>query len=249
MGKLQGRVAVVTGGSQGIGLAIAARFVDEGAYVFITGRRQAELDKAVAAIGKNVTAVQSDVAKPEDLDRLYKQVAQQKGKVDIVVANAGVVEIVPTPKATPADFDKVFDINARGVYFTVQKALPLLKDGASIILLSSVAWLKGIPGYSMYSATKAALRSFVRTWTAELKDRKIRVNEISPGAVETPMFTGQFSSKEQEEETRKFFIALTPLGRLGKPEEIAAAAAFLGSDESSYIAGADLAVDGGVTAL
>jgi len=249
MGALKGKVAVITGGSTGIGLAISARFVDDGAYVFITGRRQAELDKAVAAIGKNVTAVQGDVAKPEDLDRMYKQVAAEKGKLDIVVANAGIVEIVPTSQATPTDFDKVFDINARGVYFTVQKALPLLKDGGSVILLSSVAGQKGIPGYSMYSATKAALRSFVRTWTAELKDRRIRVNEISPGAVETPMFTGQFSTPEQEEATRKMFVALTPLGRLGRPEEIAAAAAFLASDESSYVAGVDLAVDGGVTAV
>ena len=187
MPRLQGKVAVITGGSSGIGLASAKRFVEEGAYVFITGRRQAELDKASAEIGGNVTAIQGDVANLDDLDRLYKEVGKAKGKIDILFANAGFVEVVPTSAATPEHFDKTFDINARGVYFTVQKALPLIKDGGSVILTGSGVWVKGFPGYSTYSATKAALRSFARTWTNELKDRKIRVNVISPGAVETPI--------------------------------------------------------------
>jgi len=186
MSALKGKVAVITGGSSGIGIAAAKRFVAEGAYVFITGRRQAELDKAVAEIGKNVTAVQGDVSNLDDLDRLYKTVAAQKGKIDVVFANAGFVEMVPTVAVTPQHFDKTFNINARGVYFTVQKALPLLNDGGSIILNGSGVWVKGFPAYSTYSATKAALRSFVRTWTTELKDRKIRANVISPGASGVP---------------------------------------------------------------
>jgi NAD(P)-dependent dehydrogenase (short-subunit alcohol dehydrogenase family) len=249
MSALKGKVAVITGGSSGIGIAAAKRFVAEGAYVFITGRRQAELDKAVAEIGKNVTAVQGDVSNLDDLDRLYKTVAAQKGKIDVVFANAGFVEMVPTVAVTPQHFDKTFNINARGVYFTVQKALPLLNDGGSIILNGSGVWVKGFPAYSTYSATKAALRSFVRTWTTELKDRKIRANVISPGAVETPIIDGQFPNKEAANGARQYFSSITPLGRLGRPEEIAAAALFLASDESSYIAGIDLPVDGGITAV
>jgi len=249
MSALQGKVAVITGGSSGIGLAAAKRFVAEGAYVFITGRRQAELDKAVAEIGKNVTAVRGDVSNLDDLDRLYKEVSAKKGKIDIVFANAGIVEIMPTQAVTPEHFDKTFDINVRGVYFTVQKALPFLNDGGSIILNGSGVWVKGFPGYSTYSATKAALRSFIRTWTTELKDRKIRANVISPGAVETPIIDGQFASKEAADGARGWFSSITPLGRLGRPEEIASAALFLASDESSYIAGIDLPVDGGVTAV
>ncbi len=249
MSILKNKVAVVTGGSSGIGLATAKRFVAEGAYVFITGRRKAELDQAVAEIGGNVTAVQGDVSNLGDLDHLYQVVAAKKGKIDIVVANAGVVEIVPTPAVTLEHFDKTFNVNARGTYFTVQKALPLIKDGGSIILIGSGVWVKGIPGYSTYSATKAALRSFVRTWTMELKDRRIRVNIISPGGVETPIINGQFSSREMADGLRAQISAMTPLGRLGRPEEIAAAALFLASDESSYIAGIDLPADGGVTAV
>lgn len=249
MGKLEGKVAVVTGGSSGIGQAIAKRFAAEGAYVFITGRRQAELEKAVGEIGKNVTAVQSDVSEPADLDLLYKEVAAKKGKLDVVVANAGIVEIVPTTAANPAHFDKIFNTNARGAYFTVQKALPVLNDGASVILVGSGVWLKGYPGYGVYSATKAALRSFVRTWTTELKDRKIRANVLSPGAVETPIIDGQFSTKEAADQAREWFKSIIPLGRLGRPEEIASAALFLASDESSYVAGNDLVADGGATAI
>lgn len=249
MSTLKGKVAVVTGGSSGIGLAIAKRFVDEGAYVFIVGRRQAELDKAVAEVGKNIAAVRADVSAPADIDRLYNEVAAKKGKVDIVVASAGFVEIVPTAAASPEHFDKTFNINAKGAYFTVQKALPIMNDGGSVILVGSGAWLKGFPGYSTYAATKAALRSFVRTWTTELKDRKIRANIISPGPVDTPIIDAQFSTKEAANAAREWFKSIIPLGRLGEPKEIAAAALFLASDESSYVLGNDLVVDGGATAI
>ena len=249
MARLKGKVAVITGGSSGIGLATAKRFVQEGAYVFITGRRQAELDKAVAEIGKNVTAVRGDVSRLEDIDNLYRTVAAQKRKIDILFANAGFVELKPTRDVTPDHFQKTFDTNARGVYFTVQRALPLMNDGGSIILNGSCVWPKGFPSYSTYSATKAALRSFARTWTTELKDRKIRTNVISPGAIETPIFRGQFASTEATDKGREYFASVTPLGRIGRAEEVASAALFLGSDESSYVAGIDLPVDGGITAV
>lgn len=249
MSALKDKVAVITGGSSGIGLATAKRFAEEGAYVFIVGRRQTELDKAVAAIGRNVAAVQADVSKPGDLDRLYKEIAAKKGKIDIVVANAGIVEMVLTPAVTPEHFDKTFNTNARGAYFTVQKALPIMNDGGSVILVGSGVWLKGYPAYGTYAATKAALRSFVRTWTTELKDRKIRANVISPGAVETPIIDGQFPTKEAADGAREWFKSIIPLGRLGEPEEIASAALFLASDESSYVLGNDLVVDGGATAV
>lgn len=249
MVKLPGKTAVVTGGSSGIGLAIAKRFVEEGSHFFITGRRQTELEKAAGEIGKNVTAIQSDVSKPADLDRLYKEIAAKKGKIDIVVANAGIVEMVPTSAATPEHFDKIFNTNARGAYFTVQKALPILNDGGAVILIGSGVWLKGYPAYGVYAATKAALRSFVRTWTTELKDRKIRANLLSPGAVETPIIDGQFTTKEAADGAREWFKSIIPLRRLGLPAEIASAALFLASDESSYVAGSDLVVDGGATAV
>jgi NAD(P)-dependent dehydrogenase (short-subunit alcohol dehydrogenase family) len=249
MTRLEGKVAVITGGSSGIGLATAKRFVEEGAYVFIVGRRREALDNAVSEIGKNVTAIRGDVANLDDLDSLYKKVATLKGKIDIVFASAGIVEMVPTQAATPEHFDKTFNTNARGTYFTVQKALPLLNDGASVILVGSGVWLKGFPAYGTYAATKAALRSYVRTWTTELKDRKIRANLISPGAVETPIIDGQFPTKEAADGAREWFKSIIPLGRLGLPEEIASAALFLASDESSYVAGNDLVVDGGATAV
>src|SRR6516162_6175196 len=199
------------------------------------GRRQAELDKAVAEIGKNVTAVRGDVSKLEDIDNLYKAVAAQKRKIDIVFANTGSVELKQTSDVTAQHFGKTFDTNARGVYFTVQKALPLMNDGGSIILTGSAVWPKGFPAYSTYSATKAALRSFARTWTKELKDRKIRTNVISPGAIDTPIIDSQVDSKEAAEKLKAEFASVTPLG--GRPEEIASVALFLGSDESSYVAG------------
>jgi NAD(P)-dependent dehydrogenase (short-subunit alcohol dehydrogenase family) len=249
MASLTGKVAVITGGNSGIGLATAKRFVAEGAFVFITGRRQSELDKAVAEIGSNVAAVQGDVSKLEDIDRLYKEVAAKKGKIDILFANAGIVEPVTTHDVTPEHYDKTFNINARGVYFTVQKALPLLNDGASIIVNGSGAWQKGIPIYSTYSATKAALRSFVRTWTAEFASRGIRANVISPGPIETPIIDGQFPTKEGADALRAQFNAIIPMKRMGRAEEIAAAALFLASDESSYISGIDLPVDGGLVSV
>jgi NAD(P)-dependent dehydrogenase (short-subunit alcohol dehydrogenase family) len=247
MPALQGKVAVVTGGSSGIGLATAKRFVTEGAYVFITGRRQAELDKAVAEIGRNVTGVQGDVSDLDDLDRLYKEVAAKKGKLDVLFANAGVVEPIPTATVRPEQYDKTFDINARGVFFAVQKALPLMKNGGSIILTGSVVGQKGIPIYATYGATKAALRSFVRTWAADFSGNGIRVNIISPGPIETPILNRQFG--ENTDAMKERFKTMVPMGRIGKPEEIASAAVFLASEESSYISGVDLPVDGGLVAV
>jgi NAD(P)-dependent dehydrogenase (short-subunit alcohol dehydrogenase family) len=247
--KLKGKVALVTGGSSGIGLATAKRFVEEGAFVYITGRRQAELDKAVSLIGGSVTAVQGDVSKFVDLDRLYAKIASEKGKIDILFAGAGTVHPQPLAEVTEESYDKLFAINARGLVFTVQKALPLLNDGGAIIAISSIATYKGIPGFTAYSGTKAAVRSFVRTWTAELKDRRIRVNAISPGPINTPIFEVQTGSKEGAEQARAQFASAVPFGRLGRPEEIASAALFLASDEASFVAGVDLPVDGGMTAI
>jgi NAD(P)-dependent dehydrogenase (short-subunit alcohol dehydrogenase family) len=246
MGALDGKVAVITGGNSGIGLATAKRFVKEGAYVFITGRRQAELDKAVCQIGKNVTAVQGDVSNLGDLDRLYEVVRKVKGRLDIVFANAGVVDPVSLAESTRENFDKQFNVNARGAYFTVQKAMPLLAAKASIILSGSAAWQMGVPGFGAYAATKAALVSFVRTWTAELANRGIRANVISPGPTETPMIHA--GAKGSEEGSSEYFRKMIPMGRLGTADELAAAALFLASDESSFITGIDLPVDGGTTA-
>ncbi|WP_042876939.1 SDR family NAD(P)-dependent oxidoreductase [Cupriavidus necator] len=249
MQKLQGKIAVITGGSSGIGLATAKRFVDEGAFVFIFGRRQDELDRAVSQIGKNVAAVQGDVSNLADLDRLYETVSAAKGKFDILFAGAGIVDPQPLGEATEDSFDETFAINTRGVAFTVKKALPLLHDGGAVIVITSIAENKGIPGFTAYSATKAAVRSFVRTWTAELKDRQIRVNAICPGPIDTPIFDQQAPTKEGADQARAQFAAAVPFGRLGRPEEIAAAALFLASDEASFIAGVDLPVDGGMSAL
>ena len=243
--QLKNRVAVVTGGSSGIGLAAAKQFVEEGAYVYIFGRRQAELDKAKAVIGKNVTAVKGDVANLADLDRLYQTVLAEKGVVDIVFANAGFVERKTIDQLTPEHYDKTFNTNMRGVMFTVQKALPLMKRGGSVILTSSIVADKGLPAYGTYSATKAALRSLAKIWTTELKDRGIRVNTLSPGATDTPIIDSQFSSAAEADAAKKAFSSMTPLGRLGRPEELAAAALFLASDSGSYITGIDLPVDGG----
>jgi NAD(P)-dependent dehydrogenase (short-subunit alcohol dehydrogenase family) len=247
MSKLNGKIAVITGGSSGIGLAAAKRFVEEGAHVFITGRRQSELDKAKAAIGSNVSIVQGDVANLGDLDRLYETVRAERGGLDIVVASAGYVERVLAQDVTPAHFDKTFAINARGLYFTVQKALPLMRKGGSVVLVSSGLHLKGLPEHSTYAATKAAVRSFARSWAMEWKDRGIRVNTLSPGAIDTPIIDGQFKTREEADGARAFFSTITPLGRIGRPEEIASAILFLASDDSSYSTGIDLVADGGIT--
>ena len=245
MGKLEGKVAVITGGNSGIGLATAERFVKEGAEVFITGRRQSELDKAVKLIGKNVIGVQGDVANLADLDRLYATVKQRAGRIDIVFANAGGGEFAPLGAITEEHFDKTFGSNVKGLLFTVQKALPLLADGGSVILNASIVSMKGVPALSVYSATKAAVRSFARSWTTDLKDRRIRVNAISPGPIDTP---GVDSLGKNAEETKQFkaaMIATVPMGRMGNSDEIAKAAVFLASDDSSFVTGIELFVDGG----
>jgi NAD(P)-dependent dehydrogenase (short-subunit alcohol dehydrogenase family) len=249
MPRLQGKVALITGGSSGLGLATAQRFAREGAFVYITGRRQDELKMAVALIGERAAAVRGDVQNLQDLDRLYERIRSEKGRIDILVANAGFIDPEPFVEVTEENFDQTFGINVRGLLFTVQKALPLFRDGGTIVLISSIAAFKGIPRYTAYSATKASVRSFVRTWTAELKDRGIRVNAISPGAIDTHIIDAQATTKEGADAIRASFRAATPLDRLGRPEEIAAAALFLASDESSYVAGADLVVDGGLSAL
>jgi NAD(P)-dependent dehydrogenase (short-subunit alcohol dehydrogenase family) len=249
MSRLQGKVAVITGGSSGIGLATAQRFALEGARVFITGRREAELQKAVALIGKGVTAVQGDVSDLDDLDRLYGRVTLEAGHIDILFANSGVVDPVPLGQITPQHFDHTFGVNTRGLLFTVQKALPLMRGGGSIIVTSSIAWMKAMPGYTTYSASKAAVRSFVRTWTLELKGQGIRVNSLSPGPVDTPIIDGQFKTQAQAGEFRTGITAAIPLGRLGRAEELAAAALFLASDDSSFVTGIDLCVDGGIAQI
>src|SRR6202163_2697332 len=236
--KLQGKVAVITGGTPGIGFATAKLFVREGAYVFITGRRQKELDEAVKAIGSNVTGIQGDVAKLADLDRLYETV-KAKGRIDIVFANAGVAEFAPLGSITEQHFDKLFNINVRGTLFTVQKALPLLNDGGSIILTGSVAGVKGTPAFGVYAASKAAIRSFVRTWTTDLKDRHIRSNVISPGPIRTPL------TIRQPVDAIGRIVSTIPMGRMGEPDEIAKAALFLASDDSSFVTGIELFADGG----
>jgi NAD(P)-dependent dehydrogenase (short-subunit alcohol dehydrogenase family) len=246
MSRLNGKVAVITGGSSGIGLATAQRFVDEGAHVFIMGRRQSELDKAKALIGDGLTTVAGDVTRGADLDRLFATVSDQQGGLDILVTSSGRVEPEELGKITEENFDATFDVNARATLFTVQKALPLIRNGGSVILLGSIAGYVGVRGYSTYSATKAALRSYSRTWTQEFSDRGVRFNTLSPGPVETPMFNGQADSVEAANEVKAAFIAAVPLNRLGRPEEIAAAALFLASDDSSFVAGAELSVDGGM---
>jgi NAD(P)-dependent dehydrogenase (short-subunit alcohol dehydrogenase family) len=239
MGKLQGKVAVITGGTEGIGLATAQLFVKEGAYVFITGRRQKQLDEAVAAIGSNVTGVQGDVAKLADLDRLYETVARVKKRIDIIFANAGVGEFVPFPHVSEEHFDKLFNINVKGALFTVQKGLPLLNDGGSIILTGSVASVKGTAAFGVYAASKAAIRSFVRTWTTDLKDRHIRSNVISPGPIKTPL------TIRQSADVIARIVSTVPMGRMGEPDEVAKAALYLASDDSSFVTGIELFVDGG----
>jgi NAD(P)-dependent dehydrogenase (short-subunit alcohol dehydrogenase family) len=239
VGKLQGKVAVITGGATGIGFAAAKLFVEEGAYVYITGRRQKELDEAVKAIGNNVTGVQGDVSNLADLDRLYETVETEGRRIDVVFANAGFAAFAPLGSVTEEHFDLLFNINVKGTLFTVQKALPLLNDGSSIILTGSVGSAKGTPAFWVYGATKAAIRNFVRAWSIELKDRRIRSNVLSPGPTETPMV------EQQPADAIARIVSTIPMGRMGSPEEIAKAALFLASDDSSFITGIELFVDGG----
>jgi NAD(P)-dependent dehydrogenase (short-subunit alcohol dehydrogenase family) len=237
--KLEGKTAVITGGTEGIGFATAKLFVKEGAYVFITGRRQKELDEAVKAIGTNVSGVQGDVSQSADLDRLYETVSKAKSRIDIIFANAGVGEFVAFGAVTEEHFDKLFNINVRGTLFAVQKALPLLNDGGSIILNGSVASIKGTAAFGVYAASKAAIRSFARTWTTDLKDRRIRSNVVSPGPIDTAL------ASRQSPDVIARIVSTIPMGRMGKPEEVAKAALYLASDDSSFVTGIELFVDGG----
>jgi NAD(P)-dependent dehydrogenase (short-subunit alcohol dehydrogenase family) len=245
MGRLEAKVALVTGGNSGIGLATAKQFVNEGAYVFVTGRRASELAAAVKEIGRNVTGVQGDVSNLGDLDRLFAQIKQEKSRLDIVFANAGAAKYARLGAITEELYDSIFDVNVKGVLFTVQKALPLIPDGGSIILNASIVASKGLSANSVYSATKAAVRSFARTWTTDLRERRIRVNAVSPGSIDTPGLMGLLASSEVGEQRKKMIANAVPLGRFGTPEEIAKAVVFLASDDSSYITGTELFVDGG----
>jgi len=249
MKRLEGKVAVVTGGNSGIGFATARRFAAEGAHVFITGRRQNELDAAVKQIGRQATGVQGDVANLTDLDRLYAAVKQQQGRIDILFANAGGGALAPLGAITEEHFDKTFGVNVKGLLFTVQKALPLFRDGGSIILNASITASKGMEAFSVYSATKAAVRSFARCWTVDLKNRRIRVNAISPGPIDTPGYKNLGLTEEQMEEFKKNVVTTVPMGRMGDLDEIAKAALFLASDDSSYVTGIELFVDGGMAQI
>ncbi len=244
MGKLDGKIAVITGGNSGLGLATAERFVAEGAYVFITGRRQDQLDAAVKTIGRNVTGVQGDVSSLDDLDRLFATVREKKRRIDVLFANAGLGEFAPLGHITEAHFDQTFDVNVKGTVFTVQKALPLMPAGASIVINASMVSIKGLPAFGVYAASKAALRSFARTWAVDLRERKIRVNVVSPGTVVTPAYN-RLMTDEQIDAFTAQAAATTPLGRVGTPDEIARAVVFLASDDSSFVDGAELFVDGG----
>lgn len=246
---LNGKVALVTGASAGIGLAVAHRLAAEGAQVYITGRGEPALQKAAAEIGPHAHPVVGDVASLDDLDRLYTTIGTESGRLDIVVANAGTIELADGVDATPEHFDLLFDTNARGTYFTVQKALPLMGTGGAIVLMSSGMNVKGFPTYGVYAATKAAIRSFGRTWAAELIGRGIRVNVLSPGVIDTPILEKQFSTDAELQAGTDGFTSLIPAGRLGRPEEIANGVYYLVSDQSSYTTGFDLVVDGGVVEL
>jgi len=245
MGKLSGKVAVVTGANSGIGLATAKRFAQEGARVFMSGRRQRELDAAVAEVGENARGIQGDVSNLADLDRLFAIVKEEAGTIDVLFANAGGGEFAALGEITEEHFDKTFATNVKGTLFTVQKALPLLKDGASVILTGSTTEVTGGPSFSVYSASKAAIRNFARSWILDLAPRKIRVNVLVPGATSTPGWHGLATSEEASKEMIKFVQTTTPLGRLGDPSETASAALFLASDDSSFVTGSELFVDGG----
>ena len=243
--KLEGKVALVTGGSSGIGLAIAQRFAREGAFVFVTGRRRAELEKAAKLIGPQPTAIQADVASLEDLDKVYQEITDRKGRLDVLVANAGGGTFAPLGAINEEHFDQTFGTNVRGTLFTVQKALPLLSEGASIILTGSTAGSEGIAAFGVYAATKAAIRSFARSWATDLKERKVRVNVISPGPIETPGLAALAPDDVSRERLYAAFVEQIPLGRLGQPDEVAKVASFLASDDASFVNGIELFVDGG----
>ncbi|WGD55150.1 SDR family oxidoreductase [Bradyrhizobium sp. CB1650] len=245
MDRLSGKIALITGGSSGIGLETAKLFAKEGAFVFITGRRQAELEKAVAAIGSNAKGIRGDIANLGDLDRLFEEIKEVKGRLDILFANAGLGEFAPLGTITEAHFDKTFGVNVRGTLFTVQKALPLMGEGSAIVLNASIAAIKGTPAFSVYAATKAAIRSFARGWSVDLRDRKIRVNVVSPGTVPTPAYDGFGMTEDQMAGFLKGHSDVAPVGRVGLPSEIAEAVLFLASDKSSFVNGAELFVDGG----
>src|SRR6202049_297269 len=244
--RLEGKIALVTGGSSGIGLATAQRFAKEGAYVYITGRRQPELDEAVKTIGPRVKAVRADASSLAVLDKLFAQIKQERGRLDILFANAGGGSFAPIGSITEEQYDQTFNTNVKGLLFTVQKALPLIPDGGSIILNASIVSVKGTAAFSVYSATKAAVRSFARSWTIDLKDRKIRVNAISPGPIETPGFDGLTHSEEQRKQVKAGFVNAVPMGRMGSSDEVAKAVVFLACDDSSYVTGIELFVDGGM---
>lgn len=246
MKKLEGKIALVTGGTTGIGFATAKRFVAEGATVFITGRRKEKLDEAAKEIGGNIVGVQADSSKLADLDKLYAQIKQLHGRLDIVFANAGIGEFATIEQLTEEHYDKIMDTNLKGVVFTVQKALPLIPKGGAIVLNASIVSVKGMPAFGVYSATKAALRSFARTWTTDLKDRQIRVNVVSPGPIQTPGVEGLANDEEGTKQLKAGLIAQVPLGRMGDPDEVAKAVVFLASDDASYVAGVELFVDGGM---
>jgi len=245
MGKLDGKIALVTGANSGIGLATAKRFVNEGAFVFITGRRDAQLSAAAREIGKNVAGVPGDVANLGDLDRLFARIKQEKGRLDVLFANAGIAKLAPFGTITEEFYESIFSVNVKGLLFTVQKALPLMPDGASIVLNASIVGSKGLSTNSVYAATKAAVRSFARTWTTDLKNRRIRVNAVSPGSIDTPGLSELLGSSEAGQQRLKMISSSIPMGRLGTPDEIAKAVVFLASDDSSYITGIELFVDGG----
>jgi NAD(P)-dependent dehydrogenase (short-subunit alcohol dehydrogenase family) len=249
MGKLSGKVAVVTGANSGIGLATAKRFAQEGARVFMSGRRQKELDAAVAEVGENARGIQGDVSSLADLDRLFAIVKDEAGTIDVLFANAGGGEFAALGEITEEHFDKTFATNVKGTLFTVQKALPLLKDGASVILTGSTTEVTGTPSFSVYSASKAAIRNFARSWILDLAPRKIRVNVLVPGATSTPGWHGLATSEEASKEMIRFVQTTTPLGRLGDPTETASAALFLASDDSSFVNGSELFVDGGAAQI
>ncbi len=244
-GRLEGKVALVTGGSSGIGFATAQRFVREGAFVFITGRRQAELDRASATLGEQAQAIQADASNLADLDSLFDHIKQRKGHLDVIFANAGGGSYAALGSITEEHYDETFNTNVKGLLFTVQKALPLMREGGSIILNASIVSIKAMPGFSVYAATKATVRSFARGWTVDLKDRKIRVNAISPGPIRTPGLDGLTSTAAEREAFYAQMAATVPLGRVGEPDEIAKAAVFLASDDSSFVSGIELFVDGG----